>query len=106
MEAFFKVARILGSVVVLLIEAPIALLLIVTGALVLVEWSAITRSYAAVSGLFVIAAAVAFAGALWGVIALGQKRVPFLLAGGATALAGIVTILAVKGNLIPCGGPS
>ncbi len=106
MEAFFKVARILGSVVVMLIEAPVALLLMVTGIMSLVEWSAITRSYAAISLLFVIAAIAAVAGALWGIIALGQRRLPFLLAGGATALAGVVTILGVKGNIIPCGGPS
>ncbi len=106
METFFKLARVIGAVIVMLIEAPIALLLMLTGVLSLVEWSAITRSYAAISVLFVVAAMAAIAGALWGIIALGEKRLPFLLAGGATALAGIVTFVGVKGNIIPCGGPS
>ncbi len=106
MEAFSKIARIFGSVIVMLTEAPIALLLTLTGVLSLVEWNAITRSYAAISVFFVIAALAAVAGALWGIIALGQKRLPFLLAGGATLLAGIVTFVGVKRNVIPCGGPN
>jgi hypothetical protein len=69
------------------------------------EWSSISPGYASCGLLWVVAGPVMLVAGLWLLGSLGRNRVPLLVGGAATALAGIVLVVGVLTYVIPCGGP-
>jgi len=69
------------------------------------EWSFISPAYASCGLLWVVAGPVMLITGLWVLGSLGQNRVPLLLGGAATALAGMVLVVGVLTYVIPCAGP-
>jgi hypothetical protein len=69
------------------------------------EWSSISPTYASCGLLWVVAGLVMLVASLWVLGSLGRSRVPLLVGGAATALAGLVLVVGVLTYVIPCAGP-
>jgi hypothetical protein len=72
---------------------------------ILREWSSIGPAYAACGVLWVLAGLVMLVAGLWVLGSLGRHRIPLLVGGAATALAGLVLVVGVLTYVIPCAGP-
>jgi len=69
------------------------------------EWSSIGPAYAACGVLWILAGPVMLVAGLWVLGSLGRHRIPLLVGGAATALAGLVLVVGVLTYVIPCAGP-
>jgi hypothetical protein len=69
------------------------------------EWSFISSAYASCGLLWVVAGPVMLVAGLWLLGSLGRNRLPLLVGGAATALVGVVLVVAVLTSGIPCTGP-
>ncbi len=78
----------------------------VAGYRILREWQSIGAVYAGIGVLWLFAGPAALGAALWVLGSLGRHRIPFRIAGYASAIAGIVLIIGVLSLVIPCSGPS
>jgi len=72
---------------------------------ILRHWSSIGPAYAACGVLWVLTGPVMLVAGLWVVGSLGRHRIPLLVGGAATALAGLVLVVGVLTYVIPCAGP-
>jgi hypothetical protein len=72
---------------------------------ILREWSSIGPAYAACGVLWVLAGPVMLVAGLWVLGSLGRHRIPLLVGGAATVLAGLVLVVGVLTYVIPCAGP-
>jgi len=70
------------------------------------DWSSITPGYASCGLLWILTGAVMIVTGLWVLGSLGRHRIPLLVGGAATALAGMVLVVGVLTYVIPCSGPS
>jgi hypothetical protein len=72
---------------------------------ILRHWSSIGPAYAACGVLWVLAGPVMLVAGLWVLGSLGRHRIPLLVGGAATVLAGLVLVVGVLTYVIPCAGP-
>ena len=70
------------------------------------EWAAIGSALLTCGLLWVLAGAVMLVTGLWVLGSLGRHRIPLLVGGAATALAGMVLVVGVLTYVIPCSGPT
>ncbi len=73
---------------------------------VLREWNSVGPAYAGIGILWLLAGPAMFGAGLWILGSLGRYRIPFRIAGYASAIAGIVLISGVLSYIVPCSGPS
>jgi len=70
------------------------------------EWAAVSPALRMCGLLWTLAGAVTMVTGLWALGSLGRNRVPLLVGGAATALAGMVLVAGALTYVIPCSGPS
>jgi len=70
------------------------------------EWTSIGSALRACGLLWILAGAVMIVTGLWVLGSLGRHRIPLLVGGAATALAGMVLLVGVLTYVIPCSGPT
>lgn len=70
------------------------------------EWASISSALRTCGLLWILAGAVIIVTGLWVLGSLGRQRIPLLVGGAATALAGMVLVVGVLTYVIPCSGPS
>jgi hypothetical protein len=68
------------------------------------EWAAIGPALLTCGLLWILAGAVMLVTGLWVLGSLGRRRIPLLVGGAATALAGMVLVVGVLTYVIPCSG--
>jgi hypothetical protein len=68
-------------------------------------WSFISSAYASCGLLWVVAGPVMLVAGLWLLGSLGRNRIPLLVGGAATALAGVVLVVGLLTYVIPCARP-
>lgn len=95
------VPALLGLVVALL-----GFLIFQSGLQVVMQWSAITALYALCGAIWVFGGAAMMIGGVWGVASLGRRRVPLLMGGLGSVVAGASLIIGVLTYVVPCSGPS
>ncbi len=76
------------------------------GYVALREWNSISPAYAGIGVLWLIAGPAMFGAGLCVLGSLGRYRIPFRIAGYASAIAGVVLIVGVLSYIVPCSGPS
>jgi len=103
--AIQKARRIAVAIVAAAVMLFLGLLVSAMGYQTLREWSFISPAYASCGLLWVVAGPVMLVAGLWLLGSLGRNRIPLLVGGAATALAGVVLVVGVVTYVIPCAGP-
>ena len=103
--AIQKARRIAVAIVAAAGMLFLGLLVSAMGYQTLREWSFISPAYASCGLLWVVAGPVMLVAGLWLLGSLGRNRIPLLVGGAATALAGVVLVVGVLTYVIPCAGP-
>jgi len=103
--AIQKARRIAVAIVAAAVMLFLGLLVSAMGYQTLREWSFISPAYASCGLLWVVAGPVMLVAGLWLLGSLGRNRIPLLVGGAATALAGVVLVVGVLTYVVPCAGP-
>lgn len=103
--AIQKARRIAVAIVAAAGMLFLGLLVSAMGYQTLREWSFISPAYASCGLLWVVAGPVMLVAGLWLLGSLGRNRIPLLVGGAATALAGVVLVVGVLTHVVPCAGP-
>jgi hypothetical protein len=70
------------------------------------EWPSIDPALRTCGLVWILAGAVTIVAGLWVLGSLGRHRIPLVVGGAATALAGTVLVVGLLTYVIPCSGPS
>jgi len=103
--AIQKARRLAVTIIVAAAMLFFGLLVSAMGYLTVREWSFISPAYASCGLLWLVVGPVMLVAGLWVLGSLGRNRVPLLVGGAATALAGLVLVVGVLTYVIPCAGP-
>jgi hypothetical protein len=101
-----KVKRVAVAVIVAAVLLLLGFVGLSSGHSTLREWAAISPALRICGLLWILTGAVTMVTGLWALGSLGRNRVPLLVGGAATALAGMVLVVGVLTYVIPCSGPS
>lgn len=104
--AIQKARRAAVAIIVAAAMLIFGLLVSATGYQAVREWSYTSSAYASCALLWVVAGPVMLVAGLWLLGSLGRNRIPLLVGGAATALAGMVLVVGALTYVIPCSGPS
>ena len=106
MTAILKFVRSATTIVLALLMVLFGYLIAMAGYQTLRHRIVISASFAAIGALWIVVGPVMLAGAVWVLVSLGRKPIPFYVAGVAALLCGGSLIAGVLTYVIPCSGPS